>query len=104
MRLPRSIVLGAPWPAPGEPLFTTEDTDLALAWQRDLDLTCPGCGQNLEESTHPDAVEDYDATSEVCFGCAAKAFERRRFTADGSAQDSLDGRYFIVHRLPEEAP
>lgn len=42
--MPRSILLGRPWPAPGEPLFTTEDTDYAIALAEEERDTCPLCG------------------------------------------------------------
>lgn len=42
--VPRSIFLGRPWPQPGEPLFTAEDTAWALALAEEERDTCPLCG------------------------------------------------------------
>lgn len=42
--MPRSIFLGRPWPQPGEPLFTDEDTAWAVALGEEERDTCPVCG------------------------------------------------------------
>lgn len=42
--MPRSIFLGRPWPEPGEPLFTEEDTAWAVALAEEERDTCPACG------------------------------------------------------------
>lgn len=36
--------MGRPWPQPGEPLFTEEDTALAIALAEEERDTCPACG------------------------------------------------------------
>jgi hypothetical protein len=46
--VPRSVLLGRPWPSPGEPLFTQEDTDWAIALHEQEAAEqadrCPLCG------------------------------------------------------------
>jgi hypothetical protein len=42
--VPRSIFLGRPWPQPGEPLFTAEDTAYAMALAEEERDTCHSCG------------------------------------------------------------
>jgi hypothetical protein len=42
--VPHSILLGRGWPAPGEPLFTRHDTDLAVALAEEEADTCEACG------------------------------------------------------------
>lgn len=45
--MPRSILLGRPWPIAGEPLFLPEDTDLQLALREEeaaeAAARCPRC-------------------------------------------------------------
>lgn len=72
--------MGRPWPRPGEPLFTEEDTEAALEWIRERDLKCPGCGQPRDESMAPENQNRYRAHPIRCHACAARerAAEQRR--------------------------
>lgn len=42
--MPHSIFTGRPWPQPGEPLFTEDDTAKAVALAEEERDTCPACG------------------------------------------------------------
>lgn len=68
-----SILRGRPWPEPGEPLFTDDDRDLALALTANERDACPGCGQPTAVSTAPEAEEAYRAEAVRCHACAAQA-------------------------------
>lgn len=69
--MPRSILLGRPWPKPGEPLFLPDDTDGALALRLEEDETCTGCGHPMSESMKPGNDDAYGARKLTCFACAA---------------------------------
>lgn len=56
----------------GEPLWLDEDRDYALALQSWEDGKCDGCGEQLHESTTPEAGRLYRLDDPViCYGCAA---------------------------------
>jgi hypothetical protein len=102
-------VLGAPWPAPGEPLFTPEDTELALEYLAMLADRCSGCGHPVSETTELDErgvpVHEYEGRSTVCLACEAKA-EHRRSIEKRSDRDptAFDGRLFYALKVEEEGP
>jgi hypothetical protein len=107
-RLPRRIVLGAPWPGPGEPLFTPEDTELALEYLALLHDRCGGCGHPISETTaldeHGRPAHDYEARSTVCQACEAKAQMKRSIETQSQGDSSaFDGRLFYVLKA-EEGP
>lgn len=78
--MPRSILLGRPWPQPGEPLFLPEDAEYAMAWVEDQRAHCPGgCGQYQDESMDPATEGQWTATSVRCHACATRAREASRF-------------------------
>lgn len=65
-------VLGGRVVAPGEPLWTQEDTDLALALTEIESVRCSGCGNDLTE-TLDDADEfAWQAEAVRCHACAAR--------------------------------
>lgn len=81
-------------PKPGEVLFTPEDTDAQLelvAFERTL---CPGCRQNLEESTLPDSEGKYRTRRIACHSCVPKQQAERDLAMDPGAA----GIYVIVER------
>jgi len=100
--LPRSIVLGRPWPKPGEPLFLPEDTEDALAYLADLKTRCTGCGHPRDETTALDdrgrPLHDWEPHSTVCQACEALDIEKRRIRDSGDAS-ALDGRIFYSTRV-----
>ncbi|MCA1218703.1 hypothetical protein [Streptomyces sp. 8L] len=57
---------------PGDPVWTEEDTLLALEYTDWAGQICPGCGHHLSESTHPDNEDAYATRDQVCFACEAK--------------------------------
>ena len=78
--MPRSILLGRPWPKPGEPLFLPDDTEYALAWQDDQAAKCPGgCGQYMDECLDPASEEQWTAAAVRCHACRSRSREVSRF-------------------------
>lgn len=76
--------MGRPWPQPGEPLFTEEDTELALALQEVEDETCRGCGNPIPESHDVRNRDRYRVHVPKCFACEAKEIEIRTRTEGGA--------------------
>lgn len=89
-------MLGRNWPGPGEPLFTPEDTQLALEWQAEADLICGGCGHPIDESMDPDNEDAYVAHVNVCAACAAK--ERKQAA---TPEEALIGAYIYADMATE---
>jgi hypothetical protein len=83
--------MGRPWPLPGEPLFTDEDTVEILDYLADEKLIHEPCGQPIAESFRPENEFAYRATALACHACAAKAREMK-------ALDVTDGVYLVVER------
>lgn len=94
--MPHSILMGRPWPKPGEPLFTPADTQLALELQAEEDLACVGCGHPRDECMDPDNEQAYEVNEFYCDPCAAKAEYQRH---QGGEPGRWDGRYLLT-RLP----
>lgn len=72
--MPVGIFLGRPWPAPGEPLWHDEDTDLAIALDVSRDGVCDRCGTHRDEWVDPSTGRDfrvppYVARESQCPGC-----------------------------------
>lgn len=82
-------------PAPGEPVWTEEDTEAALAWQAIQDSTCGGCGNPLAESMNPDNESGYRVTRLVCHGCRAREHAARD-DQDTTNADTAGRRYLAV--------
>ena len=76
--------------------WTDEDRALALEWQAEQRLRCPGCGQPRDESVGIHADEAYEAKARTCHGCAALDQAQRK-----AETDKLDraGLHFEVHRI-----
>lgn len=61
------MFLGRPWPAPGESLFTREDTDWAIALAEEERDTCPACGFPKVWCRDPDGqFPAFEPAEEVC--------------------------------------
>lgn len=82
-------------PESGEPLFTPDDVEGALALQWLEDGQCPGgCGQRLAESMLPTAEGAYSARKFVCHACA----ERQKTEADLRDSPSEPGIHIVIER------
>lgn len=88
--MPRSLFLGRPVPAPGEPLWLEDDRSWALALLELEADVCPSCGHPTSESHDPGAEGAYVAEAVRCWACYAaetraaewsEAAEERRHTA-----------------------
>lgn len=93
--MPRSILLGRPVPAPGEPLWLPEDRWWALALLEMEAGTCRDCGQPTAESTSKDNEFAYVAQALQCHGCVAVA---QRVRAIREGVEHVDGLQIHLHR------
>jgi hypothetical protein len=71
--VPRSILLGRPWPQPGEPLFTDEDTAYVIALAQEKRDHCPSCGLLKAVCRHPDYQFAFEVEQDQCHATAALA-------------------------------
>lgn len=94
--VPRSIFLGRPAPAPGEPLWLDDDRDWAIALHLVEADTCDGCGQPRSESVLPENEFAYSVTPIRCHSCAALRRSSRGWL-DGQNETAADGVTFHVH-------
>jgi hypothetical protein len=97
--VPRSVLLGRPWPKPGEPLFLPDDIDGALDLQLDEDSRCSR-GHRLDEAAGEDG-EAYVARHFTCDACAAIDLaehhaQRDVRDAEGDAYDLVAGRHYYA--------
>jgi hypothetical protein len=79
-RQPRSIVLGRPLPAPGEPLWLPEDLEWAIAHEHTRRASiCGGCGTRRAdwEGLGPEDPEPFVPISDRCPGCYELALATR---------------------------
>jgi len=65
--VPRSILLGRPWPQPGEEFFTTEDTDYAIALAEEERDTCGQCGLLKVWCRDPKHQFSFEPHEETCW-------------------------------------
>lgn len=93
--IPLSVFDGRPV-GPGDPVWTPEDQAVALVWQEEQAMRCPGCGHPLDETTDDRHVTAWHAQAVVCHACAAKDLKLARI-AEGSAFDRA-GVYVGVDR------
>lgn len=77
---------------PGEPVWTQEDTDIAVALTVIEATSCPGCGHPRDESFAPANEEAYKAEALRCYACAAR--DRAAHKVSDSA-----GLYTVARRL-----
>lgn len=81
-------------PAPGEPAWTEDDVEAALAYQEWRDSICGGCGNPLEESMARESDGAYSVTVLVCHGC--KAREEAVHAAQERGANIAGRRYLAV--------
>lgn len=92
---PRSIVIGGPVPAPGEPLWLPEDLEWAVAYERFKASRCGGCGTHRDEwPDDPNAPDPYVTERDRCPGCHALAQEDEDIQNEG--HDALAMRAVLV--------
>lgn len=77
-------------PGPGEPLWTGEDRDKALAFELTQREACPSCGMRSEdfydEKGHPHDPPLYEPVVKRCEGCAIRATRRYHLERDVKAE------------------
>lgn len=64
--MPRSILLGRPWPKEGEPLFLPEDTDYLIALAEEEADQCPSCGRPKLICRDPALAMAFEVHQEQC--------------------------------------
>lgn len=83
--MPHSIFTGRPVPAPGEQLFTREDTDLAVALAEEERDACPKCGMPRAFCREQeDARARWDVREDFCWVSFRLAQRRPKHNQDGS--------------------
>lgn len=82
----------------GQPLFTAQDTALAIALTTVEARTC-ACGHNRSETTTPGAEFAYEAAAIRCHACAARDRAARAF-ADG--EGSMAGLMWSVNKKQDK--
>lgn len=79
--MPVSILRGRPWPRAGEPLWTDDDIDSAVAYEWAMREVCPECGTRDSEWRDADGMEldppPYVVEGHRCVGCADLERERK---------------------------
>jgi hypothetical protein len=80
--VPRSVLLGRPWPAAGEPLFLPEDTNWAIAhaeYKRQVEAArCHLCGLPKTVCRDPDNQFAFEVDAERCHATYALATAQER--------------------------
>lgn len=102
--IPKSIFLGREWPTAGEPMWTEDDTDVALAWLRDQRERCPRCGSTpgdwpVDEKGRLLPDPPLDAYVHTCIGCDVVA---GRYEEMGKSRNPGDYVVLAPHRDEED--
>ena len=102
--MPRSILLGRPWPQPGQPLFLPEDTNWALAHAeykaQVAAARCHLCGLPKKVCRNPDNQFAFEAEIERCHATYAMASAQERISR--GASDVSMRATTVAARLKEE--
>lgn len=90
--MPRSVLLGRPWPAPGEPLFLPEDTDVALALHEqeaaEAAEKCPLCGLSTSVCRDPGNQFGFRVAGERCHATYALTAAQAKESGDDTSTRS----------------
>ena len=91
-------------PAPGEPLWTAEDRDKAIAYEMTQREACPSCGMRTEdffdEQGNPHDPPLYEPVVKRCEGCASRSNRRYHLERDVKAEcGGLDGSQEAMEAL-----
>ena len=102
--MPYSVFTGRPTPAPGEPLFTPEDTAAAIALAEEERDTCPSCGLPkawCRDSTNQFSV--FETHEEQCHATYAMAVHRAKVTdrSDETKAATQLSVLFAAGRVPD---
>lgn len=81
----------------GQPLWTAQDTALAVALTSIEAATCV-CGHDRRDTMNPDNEYGYIATAVRCHACAAR--DRAAEAYSSSSGSSMAGLAFRVDRKP----
>lgn len=92
---PRSIVLGRPLPAAGEPLWLPDDLEWAIAHEQYVASLCGGCRTRREdwEGLGPQDPEPFVPVSDRCPGCYEIALADKDIPEDERA---LGARSYLI--------
>ncbi len=78
---------------------------MALAWQAEQELLCPGCGHPLDETTDPHLMRLWEATSKQCHACETKRLRVAAVESELQATPGAASTFrYGVHRLDPSEP
>lgn len=80
---------------PGEPAWTQQDTDLAIAITEIEAERCDGCGHPVGESMDPDTEFGWKADALRCHACAARD---RKARGMGESFDDSGIRWLVTRK------
>ena len=63
--------------------------ELALAYHREQQQTCQGCGQPWDEATDKNNARRYHAHEKICYGCAVIEWRRDSLNRDNADMAGL---------------
>lgn len=86
--------MGRPWPEPGQPLFTEQDTEDVFEYFREKELECPGCGHPRDESMDKANQLAYVAEPVRCFACQARDQRAEKWHRAGG--DSAGIKFSVI--------
>lgn len=96
--------MGRPWPQPGEPLFTIEDTEYAIALAEEERDTCPSCGMPKVWCRDPANQFAFVPHEEQCHATYALAAHRKNVDENRSDESraavQMSAR-FLAGREPD---
>lgn len=94
--MPPSVLLGRVV-APGAPLWTQVDTDLAVALAEIDADRCPGCGHQRTESMDPDHEYAFAADPLRCHACATRE-RTAKGNVDAGGWDDAGIQWIVTRR------
>lgn len=81
---------GRPLPAPGEPLFTPQDTAAAVALAREEADVCPSCGHLKSFCRDPQNQFAFEGNEEMCFASWRLSLHRKGEGWTGKMDETRD--------------
>lgn len=86
---------------PGDPLWLTADTEVAIGFEQWLSAVCPACGlHRLDWESERD--ETWKGRIETCFGCVELADTRKTIPEKVGADRRAAMRVYLVPRSEQE--
>jgi len=97
--------MGRPWPKPGEPLFTRDDTDLAIALAEEEADTCRQCGLPIAVCSDPAYQFAFTGDQRMCWATYGLTQYKGEIDWDNKLEDTRRAtNLFVRFRPGHEAP